>query len=81
MSSGTTCQIDFFRPETDLKGFYRAKSVQWVDIYSLLGAWSSDFGLNVFVSQVEALVRSDFFGRILILLISDVPNRFYMSIS
>ena len=32
MSSGTTCQIDFFRPEIDFKGFYRAKSVQWVDI-------------------------------------------------
>ena len=31
--------------------------------------------------QVEPLVRSDFFGRTLILLISDVPNRFNMSIS
>ena len=32
------CQVEplvrsiFFRPEIDFKGFYRAKSVQWVDI-------------------------------------------------
>ena len=37
--------------------------------------------LHVFVCQVEPLARSDFFGRTLILLISDAPNRFNMSIS
>ena len=33
------------------------------------------------MSQVEPLVRWVFFGRTLILLISDVPNRFDMLIS
>ena len=53
----------------------------WPSGSRLIGAWSSAFAFNVFVCQVEPLVRSDFFGRTLILLISDVPNRFNMSIS
>ena len=53
----------------------------WPSGSRLIGAWSSAFAFNVFVSQMEPLVRSDFFGRTLILLISDVPNRFNMSIS
>ena len=53
----------------------------WPSGSRLIGVWSSAFAFNVFVCQVEPLVRSDFFGRTLILLISDVPNRFNMSIS
>ena len=53
----------------------------WPSGSRLIGAWSSAFAFNVFLCQVEPLVRSDFFGRTLILLISDVPNRFNMSIS
>ena len=53
----------------------------WPSGSRLIGAWSSAFAFNVFVCQVEPLVRSDFFGRTLILLVSDVPNRFNMSIS
>ena len=43
--------------------------------------WSSDFAFNVFVCQVEPLVRSIFFGRKLILKVSTVPNQFNGSIS
>ena len=39
----------------------------WPSGSTLIGAWSSDFAFNVFVSQVEPRVRSDFFGRKLIL--------------
>ena len=53
----------------------------WPSGSRLIGAWSSAFTFNVFVCQVEPLARWDFFGRTLILLISDVPNRFNMSIS
>ena len=53
----------------------------WPSGSRLIGAWSSAFAFNVFVSQVEPLVRWVFFGRTLILLISDVPNRFDMLIS
>ena len=53
----------------------------WPSGTRLIGAWSSDFAFNVFVCQVEPLVRWVFFGRTLILLISDVPNRFDMLIS
>ena len=53
----------------------------WPSGSRLIGAWSSAFAFNVFVCQVEPLARSDFFGRTLILLISDAPNRFNMSIS
>ena len=53
----------------------------WPSGSRLIGAWSSAFAFNVFVCQVEPLVRSDFFGWTLILLISDVPNRLNMSIS
>ena len=53
----------------------------WPSGSRLIGAWSSAFAFNVFVCQVEPLARWDFFGRTLILLISDVPNRFNMSIS
>ena len=35
----------------------------WPSGSTLIGAWSSDFAFNVFVSQVEPRVRSDFFGR------------------
>ena len=35
----------------------------WPSGSTLIGAWSSDFVFNVFVSQVEPRVRSDFFGR------------------
>ena len=53
----------------------------WPSGSRVIGAWSSAFALNVFVCQVEPLVRWVFFGRTLIFLISDVPNRFDMSIS
>ena len=53
----------------------------WPSGSRLIGAWSSAFVFNVFVCQVEPLVRWVFFSRTLILLISDVPNRFDMSIS
>ena len=53
----------------------------WPSGSRLIGAWSSAFAFYVFVCQVEPLARSDFFGRTLILLISDAPNRFNMSIS
>ena len=53
----------------------------WPSGSRLIGAWSSAFAFNVFVCQVEPLARWDFFGRTLILLISDAPNRFNMSIS
>ena len=43
--------------------------------------WSSGFAFNVFVCQVEPLVRSIFFGRKLILKVSTVPNQFNGSIS
>ena len=38
----------------------------WPSGSTLIGAWSSDFAFNVFVSQVEPRVISDFFGRKLI---------------
>ena len=53
----------------------------WPSGSRLIGAWSSAFAFNVFVCQVEPLVRWVFFSRTLILLISDVLNRFDMSIS
>ena len=53
----------------------------WPSGSRVIGAWSSAFAFNVFVCQVEPLVRWVFFGRTLIFLISDVPNRFDMSIS
>ena len=52
----------------------------WPSGSRLIGAWSSAFAFNVFVCQVEPLVRWFFFSRTLILLISDVLNRFDMSI-
>ena len=53
----------------------------WPSGSRLIGAWSSDFAFNVFVCQVEPLVRSIFFGRKLILKVSTVPNQFNGSIS
>ena len=53
----------------------------WPPGSRLIGAWSSDFAFNVFVCQVEPLVRSIFFGRKLILKVSTVPNQFNGSIS
>ena len=53
----------------------------WPSGSRLIGAWSSDFAFNVFVCQVEPLVRSIFFGRKLILKVSIVPNQFNGSIS
>ena len=31
--SGTTCQVDFFRPKVDFNDFWPAKSIQRVNIY------------------------------------------------
>ena len=53
----------------------------WPSGSRLMGAWFSDFAFNVFVCQVEPLVRSIFFGRKLILKVSTVPNQFNGSIS
>ena len=53
----------------------------WPSGSRLIGAWSSDFAFNVFVCQVEPLVRSIFFGRKLILKVSIVPNQLNGSIS
>ena len=53
----------------------------WPSGSRLIGVWSSGFAFNVFVCQVEPLVRSIFFGRKLILKVSTVPNQFNGSIS
>ena len=53
----------------------------WPSGSRLIGAWSSAFAFNVFVSQMEPPVRSNFFGRKLILKVSTVPNQFNGSIS
>ena len=53
----------------------------WPSGSRLIGAWSSDFAFNVFVCQVEPLVRSIVFGRKLIVKVSTVPNQFNGSIS
>ena len=53
----------------------------WPSGSPLIGAWSSDFAFNVFVCQVEPLVRSDFFSRKMILKVSTVPNQFNGTIS
>ena len=56
----------------------------WSSGSRLIGAWSMTWQLApvpVNCQKMEPLARSDFFGRTLILLISDAPNRFNMSTS
>ena len=33
VESGTTCQVDFFRPKVDLNDFWPSKSIERVNIY------------------------------------------------